>query len=138
MSTPGSGRNLPESASEGGRFLDRLHFLPAPIFCLAQTLAGTTNGCLYLRVSIAVGLGIVDERLGRGIDMQLAAQPIGDIAQVAIGAGEVALLDIGVQEVMVARLDGLDEIGEVVAAAGAAGAFLEVAAEVTFASRCSW
>ena len=52
VSTPGSGRNLPESASEGGRFLDRLHFLPAPIFCLAQTFAGTTNGS-YSRVSIA-------------------------------------------------------------------------------------
>ena len=76
-----------------------------------------------------VGLGVVDERLGRGVDVELAAQAVGDVAQVAVGARKVSLFDVGVQELVVARLDGLDEVGEVVAVALAARALLELAAE---------
>ena len=53
--------------------------------------------CAVLAGEHGVGLGVVDERLGRGVDVQLAAEPVGDVAQVAVGAGEVALLDVGVQ-----------------------------------------
>ena len=66
-----------------------------------------------------IGFGIGDERLSHRVDVQLAVQPVGDVAQVAVGTREVALFDVGGQERVVARLDGLHEIGEVVAAAGA-------------------
>ena len=41
-------------------------------------------------------------------------------------------------ELAVARLDGLDEVGEVVAAAAAAGALLELVAEVDLPVAGSW
>ena len=85
-----------------------------------------------------VGLGVVDERLGRGVDVELAAEAVGDVAQVAIGAREVALLDVGVQELVVAGPDGLDEVGEVVAAAAAAGALSPASGRSRSASWCSW
>ena len=60
--------------------------------------------CAVLAGQHGVGLGVVDERLGRGVDVQLAAEPVGDVAEVAVGAGEVALLDVGVERLGVARL----------------------------------
>ena len=83
----------------------------------ASHLGRHDERCAIFAREHGVGLGIVDERLGRGIDVQLAAQPVGDVAQVAIGAREMALFDVGVQELVVAGLDGLDEVGVVVAAA---------------------
>ena len=117
---------------------DRAHEHPYETAATAQTLAGTTNGCPVLAGEHGVGLGVVDERLGRGVDVQLAAEPVGDVAQVAVGAGEVPLLDVGVEELAVAGPDGLDEVGEVVAAAGAAGPLLQLVAEVDLPVAGSW
>ena len=50
-----------------------------------------------------VGGGIAHERFGRRIDVQLAAESIGDVAEMAIRAGDVTLLDVGVKLLGVAQ-----------------------------------
>ncbi len=61
--------------------------------------------------------------------MELSAQPVGDVAQVAIGARKMALFDVGVQEFPIASLHRLDEVGVMVASRLATGPGLELGPE---------
>ncbi len=64
-------------------------------------LGGHHERCAVFAREHGVGLGIVDERLARRVDVELAAEPVGDVTQVTVGAGKMSLLDVGVQETVV-------------------------------------
>ena len=65
-----------------------------------------------------VGLGVIDERLGRWVDVKLPTEAIRDVPEVAIRARQVSFLDIGIEDLVVAGLDRLGEVRVVIAAAG--------------------
>ncbi len=72
-----------------------------------QTCDGISNRLLYSRDSKRIGRGVV-ERLGRGVERQLLAGAVGDVAEEAEPGAQVADLDVGVRAL--AALDAIEEV----------------------------
>src|SRR3989442_644837 len=61
---------------------------------------------------------VVSEGRSRLVEGRVRAKAITDIRQVAQGARQVALFDVGIQVARLVGANGLDEVAEVIAAAG--------------------
>src|SRR5262249_34631942 len=61
-------------------------------------------------VEPAGGLGVADDLLPGRVPFERPLQPVGDVAEVADGAGPVGDLDVA--EAPLARLDAVDEVAE--------------------------
>ena len=96
---------------------------------------GNDEGLAVFAGQHRVGFGVVDERLGRGVNLEFATQPIGDVAQVAERARLMTLFNIGGQHFGVTLTDGLEEVIEVVAAARSARTFFALRTEVSLPGR---
>lgn len=70
---------------------------------------------------VAVGLVVAREDLLGGVPLELAADPAGDVGQVADGAGPVADLHVGNR--LLSRLDAVDRVLEMVVALVEANVF---------------
>jgi hypothetical protein len=60
-----------------------------------------------------VGFVVADESPGVGIELDLALQPVGNIAEKAEGRGEIGFIDFGVEHLRLVCLHGIEEIAEV-------------------------